>query len=93
MLYHNKNDVSERIDVNKTSVSKKCHICHYRYVLDKGFRSQSTVYNGCHDISMIFVEIKNIAILNIDGVDYCCIIFNPVGLLLVIIVELAKVTP
>ena len=39
MLYHNKNDVSERIDVNKTSVSKKCHICHYRYVLDKGFRS------------------------------------------------------
>ena len=29
MLYFDRIDVSERIDVNKTSASKECGICHY----------------------------------------------------------------
>ena len=29
MLYFNRIDVSEGIDVNKTSESKECDICHY----------------------------------------------------------------
>ena len=29
MLYCDRIDVSEGIDVNKTSVSKECNICHY----------------------------------------------------------------
>ena len=29
MLYFDKIDVSEEIDVNKTSASKECDICHY----------------------------------------------------------------
>ena len=29
MLYVNRIDVSEGIDVNKTSESKQCDICHY----------------------------------------------------------------
>ena len=29
MLKYEKIDVSERIDVNKTSESKKCELCHY----------------------------------------------------------------
>ena len=29
MLYFDKIDVSERIDVNKTSASNKLDICHY----------------------------------------------------------------
>ena len=29
MLYYDRNDVSERIGVNKTSASKECDICHY----------------------------------------------------------------
>ena len=33
MLYFDKIDVSEGIDVNKASVLKKCHICHYWYFL------------------------------------------------------------
>ena len=36
MLYYNRNDFSEGIDVNKTSASKECVICHYWYFLDKG---------------------------------------------------------
>ena len=29
MLYFNRIEVSEGIDVNKTSASKECDICHY----------------------------------------------------------------
>ena len=28
MLYYNRTDVSEGIDINKASASKECHICH-----------------------------------------------------------------
>ena len=37
MLYYDKADVSEGFDVNKTSESKECNICHYWYFLNKGF--------------------------------------------------------
>ena len=29
MLYNHKIDLYERIDINKTSASKKCDMCHY----------------------------------------------------------------
>ena len=29
MLEHDRIDISEGIDVNKTSLSKECDICHY----------------------------------------------------------------
>ena len=32
MLYFNRIDVSEGIDVNKTSSAKECDICHYWYL-------------------------------------------------------------
>ena len=35
MLYYERIDISEIIDVNKTSESKECDICHYRYFLIK----------------------------------------------------------
>ena len=31
-------EVSEGIDINKTSVWKECDICHYQYFLDKAFK-------------------------------------------------------
>ena len=34
MLYYNRIDVSEGIDVNETSASKQCDICHYWYFLN-----------------------------------------------------------
>ena len=34
MLYYERVDVSEEIDVNKTSASKECDICHYWYFLN-----------------------------------------------------------
>ena len=35
MLYYDRIDIFEGIDVNKTSKSKECDICHYWYFSDK----------------------------------------------------------
>ena len=50
MLYFDRIDVSEVTDVNKTSESKECNICHNWYFLDKGFNFQANVCNRCHDL-------------------------------------------
>ena len=38
MLYFDRIDVSEGIDVNKTSTSQQCDIRHCWYFLNKGFK-------------------------------------------------------
>ena len=35
---------------------------------------QSYVCNACHDALMMSMNLSNIAILDINGDDYCCII-------------------
>ena len=74
MLYFDSIDVSEGNNVNKTSASKECDICHYWYFLNKGFKFQPNVCNTCHDLLMISMNLCNIAILNIKSADYCYII-------------------
>ena len=70
MLQYDKIDVSEGIDINKTSESKECMLCHYWYFKDINFKFQPYLCNGCHAVSMMSYELKNIAILNEKGVDY-----------------------
>ena len=70
MLYYERIDISEGIDVNKTSESKEFDICHYWLFLDKWLKFQPDVCNECHDILMMSLNFSNIAILNIKGVDY-----------------------
>ena len=67
-------DVSEGIDINKTSASKQGDICHYSYFLSYSFKFQPNVCNRCHDLLMMSINLCNIAILNIKGSDYCSII-------------------
>ena len=74
MLYYCGIDVSEGIDVNKTSESKKCDICHYWYFLDKGFKFQPNVYNVCHDVLIMSMNLSDIAILNNKSAVFRCII-------------------
>ena len=74
MLYFDRIDVSEGIDVNKTSASKECDVCHYWYFLNYSFKFQPNVCNRCHDLLMMSMNLSNIAILNIKGSDYCFII-------------------
>ena len=37
MLYYDRIDISEAIDVNESNESKECDIFHYWYFLDKEF--------------------------------------------------------
>ena len=74
MLYYDKTDVSEGIDVNKTSASKECNICHYWHFLNYSFTFQPNVCNTCHDLLVMSINLSNVSILSIKGSDYCCII-------------------
>ena len=74
MLYFNRIDASEGIDVNKTSASKECDICHYWCFINYSFKFQPNVCNRCPDLLMVSMNLNDTAILNITGSDYCCII-------------------
>ena len=74
MLYYDRIEVSERIDVNKTRASKEYDICHYWYFLNYNFTFQPNVCNRCHDLLMMSISVSDIAILNIKGSDYYYII-------------------
>ena len=45
-------DVSEGIDVNKSSASKECELCCYWFFKDIGFKFEEHVCNICHDFPM-----------------------------------------
>ena len=47
MLQYNRIDISEGIDINKTSASKRCDICQYWYVLSKTFSYEPYLCDGC----------------------------------------------
>ena len=72
-LYFDRIDVSGGIEVNKTSKSKECDIRHYCHFLNKAFKFQPNVCNGYYDLLMS-MNLSDIAILNIKGSDYHCII-------------------
>ena len=76
MLQYQKINASEVIDTNKTSASKECMLCHYCYFKDGGFKFELHVCNKCHDVLMSTYELKNIAILNVKGVDFRCILWG-----------------
>ena len=50
MLEYEIMDISEGIDVNKTNLSKECHICHYWYFIDIGVKYEPYLCTGCHDL-------------------------------------------
>ena len=60
ILYYDRIEVSEGININNSSASKECIICHYWYFLDKRFKFQP-------------MNLNNITFLNIHYFDYCCI--------------------
>ena len=75
MLYYDRTDISEGIDLAKSNNSKECMICHYCF-FSHGFKFQDSICNGYHDLTMLSVNISDIAIITIKNVDYRCIIHN-----------------
>ena len=61
ILYFHRLDLSEGIDVNKTTALK-------------GFKFKPDVCYGCHDVLIMSMNLRDIVILNIHGVAYLCII-------------------
>ena len=57
MLYLDRIDFSEGIDINKTSASKKCDIYHYWYFLYYGFKFQPNISNGCYNLLMMSITL------------------------------------
>ena len=76
MLQYDGIDVSEGIDINKTSESKERMLYHYWYFKDIGYKFQQCLCNGCHAVLMMAHELKNIGISNSKGVDYRCILWG-----------------
>ena len=70
MLEYDRIDISEGIDINKTNASKECDICHYWYFLDKKFKYQPYLSNGCHDLMQKAMNFNDVAIVSLKGSDY-----------------------
>ena len=76
MLQYQQIDVSEGIDVNKTSASEKCELCHYWFYKDVGSKFEEHVCNRCHDLLMMAHSLKNIAILSTKGATFRCVLMG-----------------
>ena len=76
MLQYKKIDVSEGTDVNKTSASKECELCHYWFFKDIGFKFEEHVCNKCHDLLTMAYSLKNIAILSAKGATFRCLLMG-----------------
>ena len=61
MLKYDRINISEGIDVNKINKSKECMFSHYWYFLNKNFKYEPYLYDGCYDISQKSAGFKNIA--------------------------------
>ena len=70
MLEYDRIDIFEGIDINKTSASKECHICHYRFFKDIGFRYEPYLCSGCHDLMQKAMSFNNVAINYVKGNNY-----------------------
>ena len=76
MLHYEKIDTSEGIDVNKTSASKQCELCHYWFFIDFGFKFEEHACNGFHNLLMMAYLLENKAILSPKGATYTCILLG-----------------
>ena len=76
MLQYPKIYASEEIDVNQTSASKECELCHYWFFKDVAFKFEEHVCNKCHDLLTMAYSLKNIAILSAKGATFRCLLMG-----------------
>ena len=60
MLEYDRIDISEGYDVNKTSASKECNICHYWYFKDIAFKYERYPCNGYHDLTQKAMSLNDV---------------------------------
>ena len=74
MLKYEKVNISEGIDVNKTSESEECKLCHHWFFKDVGFKFKKNVCNKCHDLITMAHSLKSIAIWSAKGNTFRCLL-------------------
>ena len=70
MLKYDRLGVSKETDVNKTNASKECDTCVYWYFLDKGFKYNLYLCNGCYNLIQKAMNFHDFAIVSVKGSDY-----------------------
>ena len=70
MLEYNRIDISEGIDINECKeTSARCSLRNF-YFLDKNFSYGPFLCNGCYDMSLKAVSMKNLTIIYHNGNHY-----------------------
>ena len=75
ILYYDRINISEGIDPTKSNNSKEC-IIRYCWFFSHGFKFQDSVCNDYHDLTMLCLNINDIAITALKGTGYYCIIHD-----------------
>ena len=70
MLEYEKIGISKGIDVNEINLSKECDICQYWYFKFIGFKYESYLCNGSHDLMQKAISFNNVAVVYIKGNAY-----------------------
>ena len=70
MLEYDRIYTSEGIDINKTTTSKKCDICHYWCFLDENVKYEIYLCSICHDLMQKTMNFNDVAIVSVKGSDY-----------------------
>ena len=68
-------DISEGIHLAKSNNSKGWMIYQY-YIFNHRFEFQDSVCTGCHDLTILSVNISDIVIVTVKNIDCRCIIHN-----------------
>ena len=57
--------ISKGIDIKKyKGISRECSLCKFYYFLDKNLSYGPYLCNGCYDMSLKVISMKNLAIIN-----------------------------
>ena len=67
MLYYDIIDISKGNDPAKSNKSKGSVICHY-WFFNHGVKFQDYVCNGRHDLSVLCLNMSNIAIITVKNI-------------------------
>ena len=63
MLEYDRINISEGIDVNESPNFRECSQCSFHYFIDQNFNYQEYFWDGCHDMSMKAMSMKNLVII------------------------------
>ena len=76
MLASERINISDGIDANKSDKSKECTLCHYWYFLDKNFRYEPYLCDGCYSVTQKCNKFKSISIIHLKKTVYrICFLF------------------